>query len=154
MKLSKNSFNVKLFESTYSKNEILPTYECEFFWKSLFAWILMIPCWPGHLWNLAFKKFRIKGIWWAFHSPILAVLGSVSHDILKTNNSYVFYSYVLGWATAITIVFFAIIGVLFAMFLLKFTSIFKSKKSKRKWIIPELFKGIKDKYCHKIEWID
>ena len=42
MKLTKNSFNSKLYRWFYCTNQ-LPINLCPYFWKLLMAWVLLIP---------------------------------------------------------------------------------------------------------------
>lgn len=161
--ISKNSFNSKLYRSTYGKNS-LPMSLCPYFHKSILAWIIMLLSWPGHIENIVKKRYDVKAWQWAFHFPIAVGLPLMiatkvytdsivlSHDFMKL--------YIIGLVSIIIFIG-IIIGITFLV--IKIGDLFnKIKFTRENFKIverrPSLIKGywtaFKDKVCPKIKWID
>jgi hypothetical protein len=89
MKLSKNSFNTKLYVSTFGDH--LPESICAFFWKSLLSWIFLLPAWPGHLINKLIINLddKVKAYRFIFHVPLFMAIGIPNKEYFHVSNRFI-----------------------------------------------------------------
>lgn len=160
LKFSRNSWHAWIYQSAYNKFYYnLPTTICSYWWKLLFAIILFIPSWPGHLLNWIDQKYDrytdTKANLWAFHvllSLFFALIPAHYYWHDKFPKWYNMWGwYVIGFILSIIAV---VICILVAIGLETLVDKLESKQSVSTKPSPiiEGFKAFKNKYCSKINW--
>lgn len=87
VKISRNSFNARLFMSTYGTYS-LPKNTLSYYIGLLFAYIFFLPSWPGHLSNFREDNYNSTSLFWSLHIPIMLLLGAIL--TVKSPISYLF----------------------------------------------------------------
>lgn len=179
MKLNSNSISVKLYKWFYATN-VLPTNLCPYFWKLVFAWLIVIPyslfCLPVILMELFDKTYEVtdnstgKRIGYSSLTYFLlflvgCMLSSIGFFfVLPGKDSFYGFMGTLGfclWGTGI------VIGIVEGVKALKEWNrtrkikydvngyrIWNQPREEKTYLVVEFVKAKYNKYCPKIEWND
>jgi hypothetical protein len=176
-----NSFHARLYMSSYNASHYdLPAQLCGYFWKCVLAFVLMIPAYPGLIWNHYRKEERFEAIWMSLHVPAAMLVGTIPQAITDKHPHYTLYGvYLWGMLEFIGIfILLVIIGIIHVGI--------KEYTQRRRWIkfytlqrknperlaneiwkdvdgtnsssnrpsnlAIEWLKAFKGKYCPKLEW--
>lgn len=156
MKLNKNSIGVKIYQ--YVWGEGLPNNLCNYFWKSILAYMLvplvtifqimyypasLIPVVKDEMGGERFSE-RLVGLLVIFAGIIMFSLGVFISSAWVTYQSetVMFDFYVLGGIFTLLFTFICII--------LMYSRLTHEKEG----VVREYIKAKKGNYCPKIEWID
>jgi len=146
MNLKKNSWHSALVQSTYGEGS-LPQSLCPYFWKLLFA-ILVIPfTFIAHIVNLICRDYVVNGT----PSVIFLFLTlAFSNFYVPKGVTYFSFWWVLwGFLTLCAVV--GVVALIIWLFcILEERS--ERKQAKKPNILVESFKAFKGKYCPKITW--
>lgn len=179
MKLTKNSFNSKLYRWFYCTNE-LPISLCPYFWKLLMAWVLLIPVVVitlpvtlGEIRSLKQSNYEKYNLSMRFGMSFLIYLIIFLVFVLLTPLSLFFTtveynsvlgSFVVGGVMGWVLIICCSIGWVYG----KVRDHIRNKKRNAQWdndgkriirgkrpnIIIEFIKAKYNRYCPKIEWIE
>jgi hypothetical protein len=177
MKLNSNSISAKLYKWFYATND-LPTNLCPYFWKLIFAWLIVIPyslfCIPVILMELYDKTYEVTDnspgkrigyslLIYVFLFVIASMLSFIGlFFIAPEKDSFYGFMGTLGCALWIIGI---VIGIVEGVKALKEWNrtrkikydengyrIWEQPKEKEPSIVVEFVKAKYNKYCPKIEW--
>jgi hypothetical protein len=143
---SKNkSLNVKVYRSAYGASEYeLPRTICPYFWKSVFAWLMLIPAFPGHLINIFSRDYEVKANWGIVHIPIVMIC-SLFYFSEKPSCTHSFLEhYGVGW----------LIGLCLAVCIAVFCAVVACIIYAKDWIVEKREKARYERYRAENELLD
>lgn len=168
LNFNRKSWHSALYQSSYGTDE-LPDNICAYFWKLVFALIMLLPGFAGHIINMIswslWKAGCYKGhnpvhaIWTAIHIPIFAVLAiftatdKVPHMLWWGHVHPTLFNI---WWTGGVVAIGGIIAILIVVggihLAENFRDVVRSTKGISTSPLKEGWKSFRGKYCSKITW--
>lgn len=156
MKLNKNSIGVKIYQ--YVWGEDLPNNLCNYFWKSILAYMLVplvtifqIMYYPASLIPVVKDEIGVD----RFSERLTGLLAIFAGIIMFSSGVFVSSAWVTYQSKTVMFHFYALgcIITLFTAFATVVLLVLKSTNRKEN-VVKEYIKAKKGRYCPKIEWID